>query len=54
MVLNAVVEQCTEKDVKLIIQVLGVLGLANMWAAVFADVGVSIIAIFNSLRLMRK
>lgn len=40
--------------VKLIIQVLGVLGLANMWAAVFADVGVSIIAIFNSLRLMRK
>ena len=39
--------------VKLIIQVLGVLGLANMWAAVFADVGVSIIAIFNSLRLMR-
>lgn len=40
--------------VKLIIQILGVLGLANMWAAVFADVGVSIIAIFNSLRLMRK
>lgn len=40
--------------VKLIIQVRGVLGLANMWAAVFADVGVSIIAIFNSLRLMRK
>ena len=40
--------------VKLIIQVLGVLGLANMWAAVFADGGVSIIAIFNSLRLMRK
>lgn len=40
--------------VKLIIQVLGVFGLANMWAAVFADVGVSIIAIFNSLRLMRK
>ena len=31
--------------VKLIIQVLGVLGLANMWAAVFADVGVSIIAV---------
>lgn len=40
--------------VKLIVQVLGVLGIANMWAAVFADVGVSIIAIFNSLRLMRK
>ena len=40
--------------VKLIVQVLGVLGIASMWAAVFADVGVSIIAIFNSFRLMRK
>ncbi len=40
--------------VKLIVQVLGVIGIANMWAAVFADVGVSIIAILNSLRLLRK
>ncbi|MGN0611304.1 MAG: HAD-IC family P-type ATPase, partial [Ruminiclostridium sp.] len=40
--------------VKLIVQVLGVLGIASMWAAVFADVGVSIIAILNSLRLMKK
>lgn len=41
-------------SVKLIIQILGVLGLAGMWAAVFADVGVSVLAILNSLRLMRK
>ncbi len=40
--------------VKLIVQVLGIIGIANMWAAVFADVGVSIIAILNSLRLLRK
>lgn len=40
--------------VKLIIQILGVLGLANMWAAVFADVGVTILAVLNSLRLLRK
>lgn len=40
--------------VKFIIQILGALGFANMWAAVFADVGVSILAILNSLRLMRK
>lgn len=40
--------------VKFGVQILGVLGFANMWEAVFADVGVSIIAIFNAMRLMRK
>ncbi|MCH5324793.1 MAG: cadmium-translocating P-type ATPase [Eubacterium sp.] len=40
--------------VKLVIQVLGVLGIANMWAAVFADVGVTVIAVLNSLRLLKK
>ena len=39
--------------VKLLMLVLGALGLANMWMAVFADVGVSVIAILNSLRAMR-
>lgn len=38
--------------VKLIVMILGVMGHANMWAAVFADVGVSLIAVFNSLRIM--
>lgn len=40
--------------VKAVILILGALGLANMWAAVFADVGVAIIDILNSMRLMRR
>ena len=39
--------------VKLIVMVLGVLGVANMWEAVFADVGVALLCVLNSLRLMR-
>ena len=39
--------------VKILILILGALGLANMWMAVFADVGVSVIAILNSMRLLR-
>lgn len=40
--------------VKLITQVLGLLGIALMWEAVFADVGVCLIAVMNSLRLIKK
>ena len=40
--------------VKLIILVLGALGIANMWIAVFGDVGVLIIAILNAMRSMRR
>ena len=40
--------------VKLIVLVLGALGVANMWEAVFADVGVSVIAILNSMRVLKK
>jgi Cd2+/Zn2+-exporting ATPase len=36
-----------------VILILGALGLASMWAAVFGDVGVSIIAILNALRAQR-
>lgn len=36
--------------VKFAIMLLGVVGFANMWMAVFADVGVSVIAILNALR----
>lgn len=39
--------------VKALVLVLGALGLATMWAAVFADVGVSVIAILNSMRLLK-
>jgi Cd2+/Zn2+-exporting ATPase len=36
-----------------IILILGALGIANMWAAVFGDVGVAVIAILNAMRAMR-
>ena len=39
--------------VKFIVLLLGALGLANMWLAVFADVGVSVIAILNAMRAMK-
>lgn len=38
--------------VKIIVMVLGAFGLASMWAAVFADVGVAILAILNSMRML--
>lgn len=40
--------------VKAFVLLLGALGVANMWEAVFADVGVSVIAILNSMRTLRK
>ena len=39
--------------VKLLVLILSALGFANMWAAVFADVGVSMIAIINSMRVLK-
>lgn len=39
--------------VKVIVMVLGTFGIANMWTAVFADVGITIIAIINSTRCFR-
>ena len=39
--------------VKAAVLVLGALGIANMWAAVFADVGVSVIAILNAMRALK-
>lgn len=39
--------------VKFVVLILSVLGLAQMWMAVFADVGVTIITIFNTLRILR-
>lgn len=39
-------------SVKILVLILSALGLTTMWGAVFADVGVSIIAIINSLRIL--
>ena len=40
--------------VKIVVLILGVWGIATMWEAVFADVGVTVLAVFNALRLIRK
>ena len=40
-------------SVKLIVLILGGFGLATMWEAVFADVGVSLLAILNAVRILR-
>lgn len=40
--------------IKLLVIILGLLGFANIWAAVFADTGVAMLCILNSLRVMWK
>ena len=40
--------------VKVLVMILGVLGIATMWEAVFADVGVALLCVLNALRLMRQ
>jgi Cd2+/Zn2+-exporting ATPase len=40
--------------VKSAVLILGAIGLANMWEGVFADVGVTIIAVINSMRALKK
>lgn len=39
--------------VKILFLILAALGLANMWGAVFADVGVSLLAVFNCMRILK-
>lgn len=39
--------------VKALVLILGAAGMANMWEAVFADVGVSVIAILNAMRALK-
>lgn len=40
--------------IKILIMILGLMGFASMWAAVFADTGVAIICILNSIRILYK
>ena len=40
--------------VKLLVLIFGVFGVATMWEAVFADVGVALLAVFNSMRAMSE
>lgn len=41
-------------SVKVLVLLLGAFGVATMWEAVFADVGVSLIAILNAVRILKK
>ena len=40
--------------VKVAVMLLGILGMANLWEAVFADSGVALLAVMNSMRVMKK
>ena len=40
--------------VKAILLILGACGIAGMWAAVFGDVGVTVLAVLNAMRMLRK
>lgn len=40
-------------SIKVLVLILGSLGIANIWSAVFSDVGVTILAIMNSIRILK-
>ena len=40
--------------IKILILLLSIFGYANMWFAVFADTGVTLLTILNTLRILRK
>ena len=40
--------------VKAIVMIAGLLGFANMWAAIFADTGVSVLCLLNSIRILKR
>ena len=39
--------------IKIAVMVLGAFGIANMWTAVFADTGVALLAVLNSMRALK-
>ena len=40
--------------VKFLVMLLGFFGMANMWMAVFADTGVAMLCVLNSIRALRR
>ena len=40
--------------IKIIVLILGAMGISNIWEAVFADVGVTFLTVLNSLRILKK
>ena len=44
---------CFAIGIKVLVLILATLGLATMWMAVFADVGVTVLAVLNAMRALR-
>ena len=40
--------------IKVLVMILGLLGFANMWLAVFADTGVAMLCVLNAIRILYK
>ena len=40
--------------IKILVMIFGVLGIVNLWLAIFADVGVSLLAVLNASKILRK
>ena len=40
--------------IKIIVMIMGLFGFANMWSAVFADTGVSVLCLLNSIRILHR
>ena len=40
--------------VKVLVMILGLFGIASMWLAVFADTGVAMLCVLNSIRILYK
>lgn len=53
MYINRLPEHFFALAVKLAFLALGAIGIANMWGAIFADVGVTVLAILNAIRALR-
>ena len=41
-------------SIKALVLILSAVGITTMWEAVFADVGVSVIAVLNAIRILKK
>jgi Cd2+/Zn2+-exporting ATPase len=40
--------------IKLLVMILGLFGIASMWLAVFADTGVAMLCVLNSIRILYR
>jgi Cd2+/Zn2+-exporting ATPase len=45
---------CFAITVKILVLLFAIVGIAHLWMAVFADVGVTVLAILNAMRMLKK